>query len=76
MVANPAVRHDSRVKLAHYILPNVINTTFVMPFIHLRTTALGALCRRKHIDVVILPNKMQAVNGMSARGGRYISTTY
>lgn len=75
MVKHPSVRHDTRIKLAHQALSNVVDTVFVMPLIHDGHTLLLLLHLGKIGHVVVLPDEIEAVYLMTADGSCNVSAT-
>ena len=66
MVKNPIERHDSCVKLAQQVLPNVVYAVLIMPLIHLWNVAFHRSNIRQDIHVAVFPDVMEAVNRVCA----------
>ena len=75
VMPNPVEWHDSGVEFAHEILPDIVDAVLIMSFVHLRYTVLGGLDFRRKFDIMILPNVMQAMNGVGTHCCSKISAT-
>ena len=69
VIAHPVERHDRRIELAHQILADVVDAVLVVPLVHLRDAGFGRLHVGRDGDVVVLPDVVQAVDGVRAHGG-------
>ena len=74
--SNPIVRDDARVEIAHDGLSKIIHAVLVMALVHFRNALLIFLCIREIVHVVILPDKVQAMEVMSPHGNRNVSAAH
>jgi len=75
MIKNPVVRDDARVKLAHEILSDVVNTMLVMSLVKLWNRVLPMLLAGNLINVMILPDIVQAMQLVRADCSGNVSPT-
>lgn len=75
VVQHPVEWHDCSVKLTHQELSNIVDAVLIMSLVHLRNVFSKALNFRRYVDVVVLPNVVEAMDGVGAHGGGWISTT-
>ena len=75
MVEHPAKGHDRRVELAHEVLADVVDAVLVVALVHLRDVVLEGLHVGRDGEVVVLPDVVQAVDGVGAHGGGGVAAT-
>ena len=75
MVQHPVEWHDCGVKLTHQVLSYVVDAVLIMSLVHLRNVFPKALDFGRYVDVVVLPNVVEAMDGVGAHSGGWISTT-
>ena len=64
MIKNPTEWHDCRVKLAHELLSDVVHAMLVMSLVHFWNVFFEGLDIRGNVDVMILPDVVQAMDGV------------
>ena len=67
MRAHPVQRNGCGIELAHEVLPDVIDAVLVVPLVHFRDLRLGFFDFREDGDVMVLPDVVQAVQGVRTR---------
>ena len=75
MLSYPIERHHRRVKLAHQILPNVVYAMLVVPLVHLRDAGLGGPHVFRDVDVVVLPDVVEAMDGVGPHGSGRVTAS-
>lgn len=66
MIEHPIERHDRRVEFTHQVLSDIIDAVLVVPLVHLRNVLFQALNVGRNVDIVVLPDIVETVNGMGA----------
>ena len=69
MLPDPVERHHRGIELAHQILPDVIDAVLVVALVHFRDACLELLDGGQDGGVVILPDVVEAADGVGAHGG-------
>jgi hypothetical protein len=74
--SNPVIRDDARVKIAHDGLSKIIHAVLVMALVHFGDALFVLLGIREIVHVVILPDKVQAMEVMSPHGNSKVTAAY
>lgn len=69
VLPDPVERHHRGIELAHQILPDVIDAMLVVALVHFRDVVLELLDGGEDGGVVVLPDVVEAVDGVGAHGG-------
>jgi len=73
VIQDPVERHDRCVEFAHQVLPDIIHAVLIVSLVHFGDIRLFGTDFGQHVDVMVLPYVVEAMDGMSAHCGGEIA---